>query len=79
MAYLCTIKPTHFNHMKTIRIFLASYRELRPERDAMVNLVYRLNRLFKPQGLELDLERWEEQDSSMNAERKQDEYNEVLK
>ena len=65
--------------MKTIKIFLASSTELRPERDAMELLVCRLNKLFKYRGIALELERWEELDSSTGYLRKQDDYNEVLR
>jgi len=65
--------------MKTIKIFLASSDELKDERSEMTDLVYQLNKLFKSRGIELDLERWEYLDASMSNQRKQDEYNDVLK
>lgn len=65
--------------MKTIKIFLASSEELTPEREKMTDLIYRLNKLFQSRGVELDLERWEYLDASMSNQRKQDEYNDVLK
>ena len=65
--------------MKTIKIFLASSEELSTERDTMTALIYRLNQLFKGRGLEFEMKRWEYLDSSMTDERKQDEYNKVLK
>ena len=65
--------------MKTIKIFLASSEELKDERNTMADLILHLNKLFKGRGLELDLEKWEYLDASMTGNRKQDEYNEVLK
>lgn len=65
--------------MKTIKIFLASSEELKTERGEMTELVYQLNRLFKGRGIELELERWEYLDASMSNQRKQDEYNDVLR
>ena len=65
--------------MKIIKIFLASSEELAPEREKMTALIYHLNKLFKSRRLELDLERWEYIDASMSNQRKQDEYNDVLR
>ena len=65
--------------MKTIKIFLASSEELKDERNTMADLILHLNKLFKGRGLEFDLEKWEYLDASMTGNRKQDEYNEVLK
>ncbi len=65
--------------MKTIKIFLASSEELKDERLEMTDLVSRLNQTFKGRGIQLELKRWEYLDSSMGDERKQDEYNKVLR
>ena len=65
--------------MKTIKIFLASSEELKEERLEMTDLVSRLNQTFKGRGIQLELKRWEYLDSSMGDQRKQDEYNNVLR
>ena len=65
--------------MKTIKIFLASSEELKDERLEMTDLVSRLNQTFKGRGIQLELKRWEYMDSSMGDQRKQDEYNNVLR
>jgi hypothetical protein len=43
--------------MKTIKIFLASSEELRPERLEMTDLINKLNKLLKCRKLEIDLEK----------------------
>lgn len=65
--------------MKTIKIFLASSEELNNERLEITDFVTRLNQTFQGRGIELELKRWEYLDSSMGNERKQDEYNRVLR
>ena len=65
--------------MKTIKIFLASSEELKDERLEMTDLVSRLSQTFKGRGIQLELKRWEYLDSSMGDQRKQDEYNNVLR
>ena len=65
--------------MKTIKIFLASSEELKDERLEMTDLVSRLNQTFMGRGIQLELKRWEYLDSSMGDQRKQDEYNNVLR
>lgn len=65
--------------MSTIKIFLASSKELELERDKFASLINQLNRIFKRRGLELELVIWEYLDSSMSKKRKQDEYNEELR
>ena len=65
--------------MKTIKIFLASSEELKDERLEMTDLVSRLNQTFQGRGIQLELKRWEYLDSSMGDQRKQDEYNNVLR
>lgn len=65
--------------MKTIKIFLASSEELKEERTIITEFVAELNSHFKSRGLCLEVERWEWLDSSMGKDRKQDEYNNILK
>lgn len=64
--------------MKTVRIFLASSSELSDERIQLASLIENLNYRFEPRGFKLQLIKWEYLDSSMNASRKQDEYNAEL-
>ena len=68
--------------MKTIKIFLASSSELRPERDALVLLFGSLNKLYNVRGITLDHVWWEDLSISMpkdKTKREQDLYNEELK
>ena len=65
--------------MKTIKVFLASSDELKPERLEFSDLVLELNKIFKTRKIEIELSKWEHSDSSMGIADKQDEYNEELK
>lgn len=65
--------------MVTIKVFLTSSEELRLERLEFTDMVMQLNRAFRLRGIEIELVKWEWLDGSMNAERKQDEYNKALK
>lgn len=65
--------------MITIKIFLASSKELEIERDKFASLINQLNRIYKSRGVELDLVLWEYLNSSVGHHRKQDEYNEEIK
>ena len=65
--------------MKTIKIFLASSEELKDEHLEIIDLVSRLNQAFKGRGIQLELKRWEYLGPSMGNERKQEEYNNVLR
>ncbi len=68
--------------MKTIKIFLASSSELRPERDALVLLFGSLNKLYNVRGITIDHVWWEDLSISMpkdKSKREQDLYNEELK
>ncbi len=65
--------------MKTIKVFLASSSELRDERMEFSDIVLTINKFLKPRGFEIEMERWEDIDDSMGPERKQDEYNRVLR
>jgi len=64
--------------MKTIKIFIASSNELRMERLEFTDMIQQLNRSLKRCGIELEPVKWEYLDCSMNAERKQAEYNQAL-
>ena len=63
--------------MKEIRVFPASSRELQHERMLLAELIHRMNSLTD--GVRFSLESWEYQDASMDAMRKQDSYDEILK
>jgi tetratricopeptide (TPR) repeat protein len=68
--------------MKTIKIFLASSSELRPEREALVLLFGSLNKLYNVRGITLEHIWWEDLSISMpkdKTKREQDLYNEELK
>lgn len=65
--------------MKTIHIFFASSAELEDDRNALGNLVRRLNKVYARRGIYLDLYEWEDEDASYNGRRKQDEYNEKIR
>ena len=65
--------------MKTIKIFLASSDELKPDRDAFGNLVRRLDRIYEKRGVRIDLFEWEDYDAAYNNVPKQDEYDEQVR
>ena len=65
--------------MKTIKIFLASSEELKDDRLAFGNLVRQLDDIYKKRGIHIELKVWEEMDPSLQAKRKQDEYNDVIR
>lgn len=65
--------------MKTIKKFLASSEELKPERDEMDTLVGNLNLRLSLFDLNIQLVKWEFLDSSMGPKHKQEEYNEELR
>jgi len=60
--------------MEQINIFIASSSELKRERMELVDLIQDLNREFKKRDIKLKPVLWEYMDSSMRAERKEDEY-----
>jgi hypothetical protein len=64
---------------RTIKIFLASSEELKPERLAIAELITHLNYLWAGYGICLRLVKWEYLDSSMGAKHKQEDYNEYLR
>lgn len=65
--------------MKTIKVFIASSEELHLERLEFTDMIMQLNKALKPRGIEIEPVKWEYLDASMNAERKQTEYNIALK
>jgi hypothetical protein len=65
--------------MKTIRIFLASSEELKPERLFIAELITKLNYHWAEYDISLRLIKWEYLDSSMGAQHKQEDYNDYLR
>ena len=65
--------------MSTIKIFLASSDELKPEREMMASLANSLNTVLEQQGVHVIVVEWENLDASMGIHHKQDDYNEKLR
>jgi len=65
--------------MKIIRIFVTSSAELKLERMELVDLIQDINDKLEEEGITLKPILWEYMDSSMRAERKEDEYLEKLR
>ena len=65
--------------MKIIKIFVASSAELKCERMELVDLIQDINDKLEEEGITLKPILWEYMDSSMRAERKEDEYLEKLR
>lgn len=65
--------------MKTIKIFLASSEELAEDRNDFGNLIRRLDDIYQKRGIRIQLFVWEDLDLSLNDNRKQDEYNDVIR
>lgn len=65
--------------MKTIKVFIGSSEELNTERKVFPYIVQRLNRILKPNGVEIEPVKWEYLDASMGPLHKQEEYNLELK
>lgn len=65
--------------MKTIKIFLASSEELKPEREMMASLANSLNTIFEKQDIQVIVVEWENLNDSMGVLHKQEEYNEKLR
>ena len=65
--------------MRTVRVFIASSKELTPERKEFDTLFAHLNEIYTARGVNLKSEKWEFMDSSMGREHKQQEYNRKLK
>lgn len=60
--------------MKTINIFIASSSELKRERMELVDLLQDMNEDIEGRDIKFKPVLWEYMDSSMRAERKEDEY-----
>ena len=45
--------------MKTIKVFIASSEELKPERLEFTDMIQHLNRILKPRGVEIEPVKWE--------------------
>ena len=60
--------------MKVINVFIASSAELKKERMELVDLMQDMNDDLERQNFKLKPVLWEYMDSSMRAERKEDEY-----
>ena len=65
--------------MNTIKIFIASSAELKPERNEIVDLIQDIKDELEKQGVKLSPVLWEYMDSSMRDGRKEDEYLSKLK
>jgi len=65
--------------MKTIKIFLASSEELKPERLVIAELITKLNYLWAEYDISIRLVKWEYLDSSMGTQHKQEDYNDYLR
>ena len=65
--------------MKTIKVFIASSEELKMERLEFVDMIQQLNDSLESRGIQIKPVKWEYLDASMNAERKQTEYNNALR
>ena len=65
--------------MKTIKIFLASSEELKPEREMMASLANSLNTVLEKQGIQVIAVEWENLDASMGPLHQQEDYNIKLK
>lgn len=66
---------TNIGLKKDISIFLASSKELQPERDGIDLLIANMNRSLHKKGLFLNLIKWEDQNASFNKTRKQEDFN----
>lgn len=66
------------NVVYTVKVFLASSKELREDRDAIANLVRSLNDYYYEKGLYIKLFRCEDEDDKLNG-RKQDEYDDFVR
>lgn len=66
-------------NIRILQIFLASSEELKEERDGIKLLEGSLNGKLTPFGLNIHFVLWEDIDSSMKPENKQEEYNKALR
>lgn len=62
-----------------IQIFLASSGELKAERLHIASLVSKINFLWNSRDINIRLIKWEYLDSSMGAQHKQEDYNDILR
>lgn len=60
---------------QTVRIFLASSAELKPDREAFEQAIARRNDDWNPRGVYLLVDKWEKLSAAMSPTRSQDEYN----
>jgi len=60
---------------QTVRIFLASSAELKPDREAFERAIARRNDDWNPRGVYLLVDKWEKLSAAMSPTRSQDEYN----
>ncbi len=65
--------------VKTVSIFLASSSELSDDRVAFADFIERLQNHYKTRNFTFLLKKWEYMDPAYNKERKQNEYNEIIK
>ncbi len=65
--------------VKTVRVFLASSKELRNDRVNFADLMERLQNQYESRGYTFLLKKWEYLNPAYNKRRKQDEYNDVIK
>ena len=65
--------------MKTIKLFLASSEELKPERLVIAEMVTQLNYSLAKFNVAIRLVKWEYLDSSMGVQHKQEDYNDYLR
>lgn len=61
--------------LHTVRIFLASSAELKPDREAFEQAIARRNKDWNPRGVFLHLDIWEDLSEAVSPTRSQDEYN----
>jgi tetratricopeptide (TPR) repeat protein len=65
--------------MKTYRIFLASSKELKPEREKFILLISEENKRLLKKNILLEVEYWEDMDDSVSSSSKQDDYEAYLR
>lgn len=61
--------------LQTVRIFLASSAELKPDREAFEQFIARRNKEWSRRGVFLHLDIWEDLSAAISPTRSQDEYN----
>jgi Leucine-rich repeat (LRR) protein len=72
-----TVSKVTAQSLREIRVFLASSRELMPDRDAFELFVRQQNDRLLKKGFNLKVERFENLFAAMSATRKQDDYNKI--